>query len=161
MLGAELKRIRGKVSRADFAAELGFHKNTVANHENEDPLPEVDYLAKFAAHTGTEFEHLLKLRLSDSKVEAVRKYAAVKEEKAKYCNKSSSLNVSVDRYNDINDEVNKVFNKAGFSPSVFLQETIKTMLFTNKLTPDGLLILIRALKADYENTDKTKSDQTI
>lgn len=44
--GAELRRIRGERSQQEFADLIGVGKNTVARYENNERLPDVEFLFK-------------------------------------------------------------------------------------------------------------------
>lgn len=64
-IGDSLRRIRdGRGWSVDvFAAKMGVNKNTVGAYERGERLPEVDYLARFAKETDSNFAELLGLRL--------------------------------------------------------------------------------------------------
>jgi transcriptional regulator with XRE-family HTH domain len=44
--GAELKRIRGKLTQQEFADLMGVSRNTVVRYENNDRPPDAEYLFK-------------------------------------------------------------------------------------------------------------------
>lgn len=64
-LGEALRRIReGRSWSVDvFAEKVGVNRNTVGAYERGERLPEVDYLARFARETDSNFAELLGLRL--------------------------------------------------------------------------------------------------
>lgn len=67
-LGERLRKGRRASGRTieDLAPTLGVNKNTLAAYERGERLPDVDFLAVFAARTGVPFLELLILRLRDS-----------------------------------------------------------------------------------------------
>ena len=65
-LGLKLLEIRkrsGLGSQRAAAAVLETTANTVWNYEKGKTLPDIDYLANFARHTGADLDELLALRL--------------------------------------------------------------------------------------------------
>jgi len=55
-----------------LAPKLGVNKNTLAAYERGERLPDVDFLALFAARTGVEFGELLTLRMRESEIAEAR-----------------------------------------------------------------------------------------
>lgn len=45
-LGKKIKEIRGKESRADFAARFDIHANTLLRWENDERQPDIEFLKK-------------------------------------------------------------------------------------------------------------------
>ncbi len=124
MIGEEIKRIRGKCSRDVFSTHLGVHKNTLALYENDanDRLPEIDFLAILAEKEHQDFDHLLRLRLADSKCEEARKLSGIKEEAAGEYTISGiepKLNTSVAHYNDVDVSLRKIFKSEKLSQARF------------------------------------------
>lgn len=52
---------------------LGVSGNTLGSYERGEVLPDVDFLAVFAAKTGADFQELLRLRLASGKTEEARR----------------------------------------------------------------------------------------
>lgn len=63
MIGDVLKRVRGRHTLDEIALRMGVHKNTLGNYERGERLPEIDFLAAFAAATGADLGELLVSRL--------------------------------------------------------------------------------------------------
>lgn len=63
MIGDVLKRVRGRHTLDEIALRMGVHKNTLGNYERGERLPEIDFLAAFAAVTGADLGELLVSRL--------------------------------------------------------------------------------------------------
>lgn len=74
-LADALRRGRSGESQTALAKRLGVHKNSLAMYERGERLPDVDFLAAFAAHTGVPFGELLQLRLHESEVPEARTLA--------------------------------------------------------------------------------------
>ncbi len=65
-LGKKLSEIRKKAGLGSQRAakeSLGIGLNTLWNYENENTLPDVDFLARFATITGADLQELINLRL--------------------------------------------------------------------------------------------------
>ncbi len=63
MIGEVLRRVRGRHTLDEIALRMGVHKNTLGNYERGERLPEIDFLAGFAAATGADLAELLVSRL--------------------------------------------------------------------------------------------------
>lgn len=63
MIGEALRRVRGRLTLDELALRMSVHKNTLGNYERGERLPDIDFLAVFAAATGADLGELLALRL--------------------------------------------------------------------------------------------------
>lgn len=74
--GGVLRRDRGRarVSIQELAPRLGVNKNTLASYERGERLPDVDFLARFAVETDSDFFELLAARLVCSDEASARVY---------------------------------------------------------------------------------------
>lgn len=79
-------------------ATLGVSNNTLGAYERGEVLPDVDFLAKFAAVTGADFNELLRLRLACGKTEEARRLAESKVD-------TTAIDAQLDRIEKRLDEV--------------------------------------------------------
>lgn len=66
LLGAALRKVRGDQAIPLMAQRLGVNKNTLGSYERGQATPDVNFLVRFAAVTGTSLEHLIDLHLREA-----------------------------------------------------------------------------------------------
>lgn len=74
-IGEALKRLRGRVTLDEMAANAAIGRTALVNYESGKRLPDQDFLAAFAEATGADFLELLRLRLASSPDEPARRMA--------------------------------------------------------------------------------------
>ena len=67
MIGEVLGCVHGRHTLDEIAMGMGVHKNTVGHHERGERLPDIDFLAAFAAATGPDLGVLQASRLDSSR----------------------------------------------------------------------------------------------
>ena len=58
-IGDRIKQLRGHTSQAEYATHLGVHKNTLANYERNERLPDAEFLSRLRDRFDADINWLL------------------------------------------------------------------------------------------------------
>ncbi len=76
-LGQRILEIRGKTSRKDFAKDMECGTTTLQRYENDERLPDIEFLMKLQTKTGLSLDYLVhgkEMSLKDDEALVIEKY---------------------------------------------------------------------------------------
>ncbi len=115
-LGQRILEIRGKTSRKDFAKDMECGTTTLQRYENDERLPDIDFLIKLQRKTGWSLDYLVhgkEMSLNNDEALVVDKYRNSNEEtknKVLLTLMGADTNISQSVVNSPNTIVSNNFN---------------------------------------------------